>query len=88
MNIESDPSFNVFSIIRFRTKITEHTRLYTSLQALNIFDVHGHIKSYQWFRAGVENQGFQFGLAANFDELGAEPKLSTNFGVFIRKEIF
>jgi hypothetical protein len=88
VNIENDPSFNVFSIIRFRTKITEHTRLYTSLQALNIFDVHGHIKSYQWFRAGVETQGFQFGLGANFDEFGAEPKLSTNFGVFIRKEIF
>jgi hypothetical protein len=88
VNIESDPSYNIFSIIRYKTKIAENVGLYTSLQALNIFDGHGHIKSYQWFRAGVETQGFQFGLAANFDEFGAQPKLSTNFGVFIRKEIF
>lgn len=88
INIENDPSYNVFSIIRYKTKITEEVGLYTSLQALNIFNGAGHVKSYQWFRAGIETKGFQIGLAANFDEYGSQPTLSTNFGIFLRKEIF
>jgi hypothetical protein len=88
INIESDPSFNNFSIIRYKTRISEKTILYTSLQALNIFDATGHIKSYQWVRTGMEIKGTQFGIAFNFDEFGPNPKITGNFGVFVRKEIF
>lgn len=88
INIESDPSFNMFTIIRYKSRINEKTGLYTSLQALNIFDGNGHIKSYQWLRAGIDLKGTQFGLAANFDEFGATAKLTASFGIFLRREIF
>jgi hypothetical protein len=55
---------------------------------LNLFDASTHIKSYQWFRLGFDIKGIQFGLAANIDEFGPEPSVETNFGVFVRKEIF
>jgi hypothetical protein len=58
------------------------------VQALNLFDANGNIKSYQWMRLGLEVKGIQFGLAANLDEYGPNPSLDTNLGVFIRKEIF
>lgn len=88
VSIEDDPSFNLFSIIRFKTDINSNTRLYTSLQALNIFDGKSHIKSYQWLRVGLEIKGIQFGLSANFDELGPNPELENCFGLFIRRELF
>jgi len=88
INIESDPSVNMFTIIRFKTRINEKAGLYTSLQALNIFDGSGHIKSYQWLRAGIDLKGTQFGLAANFDEIGPRGILTTSVGVFLRREIF
>lgn len=55
---------------------------------LNLFESEGNIKSYQWFRLGLEIKGLQFGLAANMDEYGPNPSIETNFGLFIRKEIF
>ena len=55
---------------------------------LNLFDANAHIKSYQWIRLGLEARKFQFGLAANIDEMGPEPIVESNFGVFVRKEIF
>ncbi len=88
INIESDPSVNLFTIVRYKTKINEKIGLYTSLQALNIFDGYGHIKSYQWFRAGMDLKGSQFGIAANFDEFGPGGSLTASVGVFLRKEIF
>jgi len=88
VSIEGDPSFNLFSIVRYKTDITSKTRLYTSLQALNIFDCKSHIKSYQWLRIGLEIKGTQFGLSANFDEFGPNPELESSLGLFIRREIF
>lgn len=88
ISIKEDPSYNLFTIIRYKTDINSKTRLYTSLQALNIFDGKSHIKSYQWLRVGLEIKGTQFGLSANFDEFGANPELESSLGLFIRREIF
>jgi hypothetical protein len=88
INIEADPTYNLFSIIRYKTDINSSIKLYTSLQALNILDGESHIKSYQWLRLGLEIKGTQFGLSANFDEFGPRPKLESSFGLFIRREIF
>ncbi|MGI9175352.1 MAG: hypothetical protein ACR2GR_08560 [Rhodothermales bacterium] len=88
INIESDPSYTVFSIVRHEAEITEHATLYTSLQALNIFDADGHVKSYQWTRLGLGINGTQFGLAANFDEFGPNPQVAFSVGVFVRREVF
>lgn len=88
INIEKEPAYNVFSIIRYKTAITDKSSLYLSLQALNLFNSSHHIKSYQWVRFGLEKKGTQYGLAANFDEFGPKPKTDFNLGLFVRKEIF
>ncbi len=87
VNIESDPAYDFFSIVQFKTPLSENTKLYTRLQLLNLFDSGGNIKSYQWIRIGLEIKGVQFGAAVNFDEFGPDPKVEYNAGLFIRREI-
>ena len=88
INIEPDPCWAVMTIVQFRPALIERTKLYTRLQLLNLFDRNGNIKSYQWMRLGLEIHDIQFGLAFNLDEHGLHSSLKTNFGVFLRKEIF
>jgi hypothetical protein len=76
------------TIIQFKPDINEKMKLYTRIQALNLFDAGGNIKSYQWLRLGLELKGLQFGLAANLDEYGPDPSVEASFGLFVRKEIF
>jgi hypothetical protein len=87
VNIESDPAYDFFSIVQFKTALSENTKLYTRLQLLNLFDSGGNIKSYQWVRIGLEMKGVQFGAAVNFDESGPDPTVEYNAGLFIRREI-
>jgi hypothetical protein len=88
INIESNPSYDIMTILQYKPDINEKVKLFTRLQLLNLFDSGGNIRSYQWMRLGVELKGLQFGLAANLDEYGAHPSVESNFGLFIRKEIF
>jgi hypothetical protein len=88
INIESDPSYDIMTIIQYKPEINDRVKLFTRLQMLNLFDSEGNIRSYQWMRLGLEVKGIQFGLAANLDEYGPNPSIENNFGVFIRKEIF
>lgn len=88
VNIESEPSYDIMTIIQYKTPINDRVSLFTRVQALNLFDANGNIKSYQWMRLGLEVKGIQFGLAANLDEYGLNPSIVTNFGIFLRKEIF
>jgi len=88
VNIQSEPSYDIMNIIQFKTPINEKLKLFTKAKFLNIFDAEGNIKSYQWFRVGLEAGEIQFGLAFNLDEIGPNPSAETNYGLFIRKEIF
>jgi len=88
VNIESDLSYDFMTIVQFKPQINDKVKLYTRFQMLNLFNSSGNIKSYQWFRLGLEVKGVQFGLAADFDEYGPNPSVENNFGVFLRKEIF
>lgn len=88
INIESDPSYDMFSIIQYKIPLNEKINLFTKAQLLNLFDADGNIKSYQWLRLGLDMKVIQFGLAFNMDENGPNPTLKTNYGVFVRKEIF
>lgn len=87
VNIESDPSFSIFSILRYKPDLARNTKLYLAIQALNTFDTNSHIKSYQWLRAGLDIKGTQFGAAVNFDEFGPHPDLRVTVGLFVRREI-
>jgi hypothetical protein len=88
INIEINPSYDIMTILQYKPDINERVKLFTRLQLLNLFDSGGNIRSYQWMRLGLEVKGLQFGLAANLDEYGAHPSVESNFGLFIRKEIF
>lgn len=88
INIESDPSYDIMTILQFKPQLNDRLKLYTKLQLLNLFDAEGNIRSYQWLRLGLDIKGTQFGMAANFDEYGPDPAIEFNFGLFIRKEIF
>jgi len=88
INIESDPSYDIMTILQFKPQLNDRLKLYTKLQMLNLFDADGNIRSYQWLRLGLDIKGTQFGVAANFDEYGPDPAIEFNFGLFIRKEIF
>jgi len=88
VNIESDPSYDFITIVQYKPAINDHLKLYTRLQLLNVFDAAGNIRSYQWLRLGLEVKGIQFGLAANLDQYGPNPSVESNFGMFVRKEIF
>jgi hypothetical protein len=88
VNIESDPSYDMMTILQYKPLINDHLKLFTRVQMLNLFSADGNIRSYQWMRIGLETKGIQFGLAANLDEYGPNPSVESNFGVFLRKEIF
>jgi hypothetical protein len=88
INIESDPSYDIMTILQYKPEINDRFKLFTRLQMLNLFNSGGNIRSYQWLRLGLEIKGIQFGLAANIDEYGAHSSVESNFGIFIRKEIF
>lgn len=88
VNIESQPSYDIMTILQYKTPLNDKLKLFTRLKLLNLFDKGGNIKSYQWLRLGLEIKGIQFGLAANLDEYGPHPSVESNFGLFIRKEIF
>jgi hypothetical protein len=88
VNIESDPSYDMMTILQYKPQINDNLKLFTRVQMLNLFSSEGNIRSYQWMRVGLETKGIQFGLAANLDEYGPNPSVESNFGVFLRKEIF
>jgi len=39
-------------------------------------------------RPGLEFKGIRFGLTVNLDEYGPDPSVESNFGLFLRKDIF
>lgn len=88
VNVERDPSYSIFSILRYTRGREADARLFLSLQALNTFEKAGHIKSYQWLRAGVDVRGTQVGLALNLDEDGPRPRIETRAGLFLRRDVF
>lgn len=88
VNIAAEPALSIFTLLRYRPKLTEKSNLFLGAQLLNIFDAKSHIKSYQWLRVGLEIKGTQFGLAANLDEFGPAPRVQFSAGLFVRREIF
>ncbi len=89
VNLETEPSYSVFSILRYTRPLkTPRRALYASLQSLGTFDAGGHIKSCQWTRIGMDIRGTQFGLAANVDEAGPKPDVAFSVGAFVRRELF
>jgi len=84
----SDYSYDIMTIFQYKPAINDRMKLFTRIKLLNVFDNESNIRSYQWFRLGLEMKGIQFGLALNLDEYGSNPSVETSYGLFVRKEIF
>jgi hypothetical protein len=88
INIRSDYSYDIMTIFQYKPVINDRMNLFTRIKLLNVFNNKSNIRSYQWFRIGLEMKNVQFGLALNLDEYGPNPSFERSLGLFVRKEIF
>lgn len=81
-------AFDVFTLLEYKPKLTEKVKLYSRIQTMSNFGPLYHNRSYQQFRLGVDTRSAQFGIGLNLDEYGRMIKMYSNWGVFIKKEIY
>jgi hypothetical protein len=83
-------NFEALAIVEYKPRFTDNWGLYTRVQGLFNYNTRQvtHERSYLWLRLGASYQGYQFGLAGNFDWYGPAPKNENGFGVFGRVELF
>ncbi len=87
VTINTEFAYSWFSIVRYTPRLNDTWKVYTSLELFSNFNVDGHIASVQRLRAGVDRQGYQFGLALNLAGLGKNYNpTDTNPGVFVRRQ--
>jgi len=86
VEIEKDPKYSFFSILRYQPVLKGDWKLYTSLELYTLVGSVGHLASVQRIRAGVDYKKLQFGPAANLSELGPTAVYGGNYGFFIRRE--
>ena len=87
MELSNDQRFSWFSIARYTPHLTEQLKLYTSLELFTNFAEANHVASVQRARAGVDRNGFQFGLAINLSGVGKKyESKDANPGLFVRKQ--
>ncbi|QTN39816.1 hypothetical protein HZ996_11900 [Cryomorphaceae bacterium] len=87
VELQSEIGLSWFSILRYTAQINDRWRVYSSLELFSNFSIEGHVASVQRLRAGLDRNGYQFGLALNMAGLG--PNYETrdqNPGVFVRKQ--
>ena len=87
VDISSDFAYSWFSIVRYTPKLNEKWRLYSSLELFSNFNRDAHVSSVQRLRAGLDRNGYQFGLALNLSGLGQDYSTTdSNPGIFFRKQ--
>lgn len=85
VGLKNELEYSWFSIFRFTPKLKEYWKFYASLELFSLFGKESHLISVQRIRLGLDYQQFQFGIAGNFTEIGADWIGQSNIGVFIRK---
>jgi hypothetical protein len=78
-----------FFLGRYTPKLSNTLNLYTQMELLNTFPtvMENNFSLTQRFRLGLKIKEFQFGLGADFNEIGRNNFIaSDNFGSFIRYE--
>ncbi len=87
INLSNSLAYSWFSIVRFTPTLTKFWSGYSSLELFSAFNRLGHANSVQRLRMGLDNRGYQFGIALNLGQQNKEWKHSnTNFGIFFRKQ--
>jgi len=87
IDITSNPSYEVMTLMEYRPPIIGKLNLYSRLQLLANYDHYKHNRSYQNLRIGIGIRFTQLGIAFNIDEYGSELKTETSWGVFLRHEL-
>lgn len=88
-HLQSTPTYEAFTQLQYRPKLTTNTRLFTQVMALtNWSQLEIHSRSFQQLRVGLDVKKYQFGLGADFDQYGPNRQSKTNLGIFVRTEIF
>lgn len=86
---KNQPSIDVFLLGRYTPTLTKKINLFSQLELLNTIPSTNQ-KNYgftQRMRLGLKIKEFQFGLAADFSEIGrSNYKKTSNSGVFLRYE--
>jgi hypothetical protein len=86
--ISNDPSIYGINSFQYSPSINDKIKLLLLAELLNVFNSDGNLVGAQWLRLGIEVKGIQFGLGVNLDEVGPNPPVEANIGLFVRKEIF
>lgn len=84
--VKKNPAFSWFSIVRFMPPITDKLNLFSSLELFFLVNKTGHLLSVQRMRLGLKQNKWQYGLGLNLAERGEDLELSSNLGVFLRRE--
>lgn len=85
VGLKDQLEYSWFSILRITPRINEKWKVYTSLELFTLMGQENHLVSVQRLRLGLDYQKNQFGIAANFREVGESWTDTSNIGVFIRK---
>jgi hypothetical protein len=85
IDLWSNMSAEAMMLVEYRPVISKHVNLYSKVQMMSNYGPR-HNRSYQNFRAGLDINTTQFGLALNVDEFGNETITSRNWGLFLRHE--
>lgn len=83
------PNIDFFFLSRYTPKLSEKVNLFTQLELVNALPTieSSSFTFIQRIRLGLKLQDFQFGLGADFTEIGRDKYTSTqNIGAFLRHE--
>ncbi|MEO0468464.1 MAG: hypothetical protein AAF206_02495 [Bacteroidota bacterium] len=83
--LKDELEYSWFSIFRFTPKLNDQWKFYSSLELFSLFRQGNHLVSVQRLRLGLDHRQFQFGVAGNFTEVGADWTGRSNLGLFVRK---
>jgi hypothetical protein len=84
-----NPNLDLFVLARYEPKLTEKIHLFTQLELVNAFPTEskGNFNLFQRIRIGLKIKEWQFGIGADFNELGNTTFVNTNnIGGFLRHE--
>lgn len=88
INIESNLTYDIFSLLQVTIPLNDNLNLFSSIQSLNLFNKDENIKWGEDLRLGLELKSYKFGLGAGFEQSGPNFIKSSNYGLFVQTELF
>lgn len=85
-DIWKDPNVELMGFIEYQEAGSRKPQIYVRLQYMTTWNLHKHVRSYQYLRLGINLGKLQFGQALSFDQYGSSGKTYYNIGLFLRKE--